>query len=88
VELVVGDIGDKELLQKLFAEHAFTAVIHFAAYAYVGESVTDPLKYYRNNTVVRISSSPPPAPPTACRWRSRSPRPTRRIRSIPTAAAS
>lgn len=50
VELVVGDIGDRGLLQKLFAEHAFTAVIHFAAYAYVGESVTDPLKYYRNNT--------------------------------------
>lgn len=50
VELVVGDIGDKELLRELFTKHAFVAVVHFAAFAYVGESVTDPLKYYRNNT--------------------------------------
>lgn len=50
VELVRGEVGDKALLEKLFAEHRFGAVVHFAAYAYVGESVTDPLKYYRNNT--------------------------------------
>ena len=50
VELVVGAVGDRELLTKLFKEHQFVGVIHFAAYAYVGESVTDPLKYYRNNT--------------------------------------
>lgn len=50
VELVVGEIGDKPLLRDLFARHGFGAVVHFAAYAYVGESVTDPLKYYRNNT--------------------------------------
>jgi UDP-glucose 4-epimerase len=50
VELVVGEIGDKALLLQLFARHGFGAVVHFAAYAYVGESVTDPLKYYRNNT--------------------------------------
>jgi UDP-glucose 4-epimerase len=50
VELVVGDIGDKQLVDALFKKHGFGAVIHFAAYAYVGESVTDPLKYYRNNT--------------------------------------
>lgn len=50
VELVVGDIGDKTLLRELFSRHGFGAVVHFAAYAYVGESVTDPLKYYRNNT--------------------------------------
>ncbi|MCH7226985.1 UDP-glucose 4-epimerase GalE [Haloferula sp. A504] len=50
VELVRGDVGDKKLLEKLFSEHGFSAVVHFAAYAYVGESVTDPLKYYRNNT--------------------------------------
>ncbi|MDA7865917.1 UDP-glucose 4-epimerase GalE [Akkermansiaceae bacterium] len=49
-ELVVGDVGDRELLTRLFTEHNFTGVIHFAAYAYVGESVTNPLKYYRNNT--------------------------------------
>lgn len=50
VELVVGAVGDKELLRGLFQKHAFAGVIHFAAYAYVGESVTNPLKYYRNNT--------------------------------------
>lgn len=50
VELVVGAVGDRELLTRLFKEHQFSGVIHFAAYAYVGESVTDPLKYYRNNT--------------------------------------
>lgn len=50
VELVEGAVGDRELLQGLFEKHQFVGVIHFAAYAYVGESVTDPLKYYRNNT--------------------------------------
>ncbi len=50
VELVVGDVGNKGLLQDLFTKHAFGAVVHFAAFAFVGESVTDPLKYYRNNT--------------------------------------
>jgi UDP-glucose 4-epimerase len=50
VELVVGDVGDRALLENLFARHHFGAVVHFAAFAYVGESVTDPLKYYRNNT--------------------------------------
>jgi UDP-glucose 4-epimerase len=50
VELVVGDVGDESLVRGLFEKHQFAAVIHFAAYAYVGESVTDPLKYYRNNT--------------------------------------
>jgi UDP-glucose 4-epimerase len=50
VELVVGAVGDRELLRALFAKHRFGAVVHFAAYAFVGESVTDPLKYYRNNT--------------------------------------
>jgi UDP-glucose 4-epimerase len=50
VELVVGDVGDKALLRDLFAKHGFGAVVHFAAYAFVGESVSDPLKYYRNNT--------------------------------------
>jgi UDP-glucose 4-epimerase len=51
VELVVGDIGDRALLDQLFASHDIAAVMHFSAYAYVGESVTDPAKYYRNNVV-------------------------------------
>jgi UDP-glucose-4-epimerase GalE len=54
VELVVGDVGDEDLVRSLFAQHRFGAVIHFAAYAYVGESVTNPLKYYQNNTAEPI----------------------------------
>lgn len=49
VSLVEGDMSDAALLDRLFAEHKPEAVLHFAAFAYVGESVTDPLKYYRNN---------------------------------------
>lgn len=49
VELVAGDTNDRALLDRLFADHKFAAVMHFAAYAYVGESVTKPDKYYRNN---------------------------------------
>jgi UDP-glucose 4-epimerase len=51
VELIVGDISDRPLLDKLFASRSISAVMHFSAYAYVGESVTDPAKYYRNNVV-------------------------------------
>ncbi len=54
VELVVGDVGNQALVRSLFEKHAFGAVIHFAAYAYVGESVTNPLKYYQNNTAEPI----------------------------------
>jgi UDP-glucose-4-epimerase GalE len=42
------------LVRSLFAKHRFGAVVHFAAFAYVGESVTDPLKYYQNNTAEPI----------------------------------
>jgi UDP-glucose 4-epimerase len=55
VTLVPGDIGDHALLRSLFREHAFVAVVHFAAFAYVGESVTNPLKYYRNNTAAPLA---------------------------------
>ncbi|MBW4558850.1 MAG: UDP-glucose 4-epimerase GalE [Trichormus sp. ATA11-4-KO1] len=51
VELVVGDTGDRALLDDLFKTRNISAVMHFSAYAYVGESVTDPAKYYRNNVV-------------------------------------
>lgn len=54
-ELVRGDILDGAALDALFAIHAPMAVIHFAAYAYVGESVTDPQKYYRNNVAGSLS---------------------------------
>ncbi|MEA5468715.1 UDP-glucose 4-epimerase GalE [Spirulina sp. 06S082] len=51
VELIVGDTCDRQLLDNLFATRNITAVMHFAAYAYVGESVTAPDKYYHNNVV-------------------------------------
>lgn len=44
-----GDIGDSSLITKISQEHGVSACIHFAAYAYVGESVQKPLLYYRNN---------------------------------------
>ena len=48
-ELVVGDLADREALAELFATHEFEAVMHFASYIQVGESVREPAKYYRNN---------------------------------------
>ncbi|PAX51923.1 UDP-glucose 4-epimerase GalE [Brunnivagina elsteri] len=51
VELVVGDTNDRALLDKLFTSQQFAAVMHFSAYAYVGESVSNPAKYYRNNVI-------------------------------------
>lgn len=50
-KLIVGDTSDRSLLQQIFNEHQIDAVMHFAAYAYVGESVTKPAKYYQNNVV-------------------------------------
>lgn len=44
-----GDIRDINFLDDLFSKEKIDAVIHFAAYSLVGESVTDPLKYYDNN---------------------------------------
>lgn len=49
VPLVVGDVGDRACLDGIFAAHRVEAVVHFAAYAYVGESVTEPGLYFRNN---------------------------------------
>ncbi len=43
------DLCDKHQLSKVFQEYDFTAVIHFAGFKAVGESVAEPLKYYRNN---------------------------------------
>ncbi|MFD1773304.1 UDP-glucose 4-epimerase GalE [Paenibacillus rhizophilus] len=48
-KLYVGDLRDKEILAKLFAENDIEAVIHFAASSLVGESMKDPVKYYDNN---------------------------------------
>ncbi|MET0224959.1 MAG: UDP-glucose 4-epimerase GalE [Dokdonella sp.] len=49
-ELVVGDVGDRALVDRVLAEHAIDTVMHFAAHTVVPESVRDPLKYYGNNT--------------------------------------
>lgn len=49
VVFVKGDVGDKAILRKIFSENKIEGVLHFAAYAYVGESVQNPLKYYQNN---------------------------------------
>ncbi len=43
------DCKDKEAMRKIFSEHEIDAIIHFAAYKAVGESVQKPLEYYRNN---------------------------------------
>jgi UDP-glucose 4-epimerase len=49
-DLVVGDIGDTALLDKVIGQGKFDAVMHFAGSIVVPESVTDPIKYYANNT--------------------------------------
>jgi UDP-arabinose 4-epimerase len=53
--LVEGDIGDTESLIATLRLHQPQAVIHFAASAYVGESVSEPAKYYRNNVEGTLS---------------------------------
>lgn len=49
-KLVVGDFGDMSLVERIFREHGIDAIAHFAAKIVVPESVTDPLRYYLNNT--------------------------------------
>ncbi len=49
-ELIVGNVGDRELVSKVLHEHAIDTVMHFAARTIVPESVCDPLRYYANNT--------------------------------------
>ena len=51
VELIVGETTDRALLDQIFHTRNIAAVMHFAAYAYVGESVENPAKYYQNNVV-------------------------------------
>lgn len=48
-ELVVGDMADRAVLDRVLSSRRFDAVMHFASYIQVGESVTDPAKYYLNN---------------------------------------
>lgn len=44
-----GDIGDRELVARIVREHKIEACVHFAAFAYVGESVAEPARYFENN---------------------------------------
>lgn len=48
-DLYIGDLRDAEFLDKVFSENKIDAVIDFAAFSLVGESVTEPLKYFDNN---------------------------------------
>ncbi|MGZ5016327.1 MAG: UDP-glucose 4-epimerase GalE [Methylobacter sp.] len=48
-QFVHGDIADRLILDKVFREHKFNAVMHFASFIQVGESMQDPAKYYQNN---------------------------------------
>lgn len=54
-KLYIGDLRDKEILNKIFTENNIEAVIDFAAYSLVGESMTEPLKYFNNNVYGTIS---------------------------------
>ncbi len=54
-DFVNGDMGKPEDLRKIFAEHPIKAVMHFAAHSLVGESVEQPLAYYRNNVANTIT---------------------------------
>lgn len=49
------DIADRTIVERLLIEHQIEAVMHFAALAYVGESVEQPLRYYRNNSASALA---------------------------------
>jgi UDP-glucose 4-epimerase len=55
VPAVAADLGDRSQLLQALRKHKIDTVMHFAAYAYVGESVHDPLMYYRNNVAITIN---------------------------------
>lgn len=54
VTFIKGEVGDRVLLTKLFKDAQFEAVMHFAAYAHISESVEDPLSYYQNNVAAPL----------------------------------
>ena len=53
--LIEGDLADRTLIREVLREYNIEAVIHFAAYAYVGESMLEPGKYFRNNVINTIN---------------------------------
>ena len=54
-EFIEADLNDKEKIRNIFQTYKISAVMHFAAFAYVGESVTNPQKYYQNNVINTIN---------------------------------
>ena len=52
---IEGSMADAPLLKQIFSEHEIAAVMHFAAFCYVGESVTEPAKYYQNNVAATLT---------------------------------
>lgn len=54
VELIQGELSDRQKLKEVFESHKIEAVIHFAAFALVGESVAQPAMYYQNNVVATL----------------------------------
>ena len=54
VSLHEGNLGDAPFVRRVLDAERIDAVMHFAAYCYVGESVTDPMKYYFNNVVATL----------------------------------
>jgi UDP-glucose 4-epimerase len=55
VQLVEGNLGDRDILEKVFSTYSIDAVMHFAANSLVGESVQDPYKYYENNVAATLT---------------------------------
>lgn len=53
--LYVGDVGDRDFLRELFSKEKIEAVFHFAAFSLVGESMTVPEKYFRNNCMAGLT---------------------------------
>jgi UDP-arabinose 4-epimerase len=52
---IEGNVGDQKLIRGIVEQYQIKAVLHFAAHAYVGESVVNPRKYFRNNVVATLN---------------------------------
>ncbi|MEW6570507.1 MAG: NAD-dependent epimerase/dehydratase family protein, partial [Nitrospirota bacterium] len=50
-EFALGDLSKKEQIRSCFQEYPISAVMHFSSFAYVGESIHNPAKYYQNNVI-------------------------------------
>ena len=55
VELLQGDMGDKDFLRRIFSRNKFAAVMHFGSFIEVGESIQFPAKYYQNNVAATLN---------------------------------